>query len=87
MSFLVECFLERGLRQGIFQAVLVKDIFFAFSNLGFILVTQWGIFNRCSCWDMHGMRGLALPQVPEITDRLMKLVEVTFPLIVFGAMV
>ena len=60
-------------------------MFFGLSNIAIVMVTQWGIMNRCSCWDMWGLTGLHLPQIPEEIPGLMHFIRYEAPWIVFTA--
>jgi hypothetical protein len=67
--------------------VFSKDVFFALSNIAIVLITQWGILNRCSCWSMWGMTGLHLPQLPGVKPELMYFIRHEAPWIVFTAVI
>jgi hypothetical protein len=85
MSFVTGSLLERWLHKGMLWAVFWKDLFFAVATIGVILITQWGIMNRCSCWSMWGFTGLHLPQLPDVESELMTLIRQQAPWIVFMA--
>lgn len=77
--------MELWLRKYLFWAVFYKDLFFALSNIGIVIITQWGIMNRCSCWTMWGLTGLHLPQLPTVKPVLMNYIRRIAPWIVFMA--
>src|SRR5205807_1089849 len=85
LSFAIECMVERWLRKWLFWVVFCKDLFFALSNIGIVAITQWGIMNRCSCWDMWGLTGLHLPQLSEVKPELMRDIRHIAPWITFMA--
>ncbi|KAF2184313.1 hypothetical protein K469DRAFT_688793 [Zopfia rhizophila CBS 207.26] len=70
---------------GLFWIVFMKDTFFPLSNIALLIVYQWGSMNRCSCWDMWGLAGLVLPEMPEIKATLMSLIKLEFPWVILGA--
>ena len=82
LSFVIGSLLERWLRKGVFWVIFWKDMFFTVANIGIILITQWGIMNRCSCWSMWGLTGLNLPQSPAVKKELMELIREKAPWIV-----
>ncbi|KAF2117639.1 hypothetical protein BDV96DRAFT_643991 [Lophiotrema nucula] len=84
LSFALECVVERWM-QKIFWVVFWKDMFFALSTIILVLVTQWGIMNSCACWSMWGLRGLHLPQLPEVEPELMYYIRHVAPWITFMA--
>jgi hypothetical protein len=85
VSFAAEFVLERWLSERVFAAVFCKDIFITLCNIAMMLVIQWGILNRCSCWSMWGLAGVALPQLPEVKPELMYFIRHTAPWITFMA--
>lgn len=85
LSFLVECCFELWLSKGLFWAVFYKDLVATLTNIGVILITQWGIMNSCACWSMWGMRGLHLPQMSNVTPDLMYYTQQVAPWITFMA--
>lgn len=87
MSFVLECLFELLLDMTLFWSVFAKDIFCALSNIALIVVTQWGIMNRCSCWTMWGKRGLNLPHLPGVVSELMRDARHVAPWIVSTAII
>ncbi|CAI6338279.1 unnamed protein product [Periconia digitata] len=71
-SFILESLIEHWVREWRFWSVFTKDVFCALSNIAIVVVTQWGIMNRCSCWSMWGLAGLHLPHLPEVMPQLMR---------------
>ncbi|KAL5438409.1 hypothetical protein PMIN05_005771 [Paraphaeosphaeria minitans] len=84
-SFLLECGFELWLPKGLFSAVYCKDMVAALTNVGMIVITQWGIMNSCACWSMWGMRGLHLPQMLDVKRELMHYTRHVAPWITFMA--
>jgi hypothetical protein len=57
----------------------------AITNIGLVIITQWGIMNSCACWSMWGMRGLHLPQMSDTKPELMYYTQHVAPWITFMA--
>lgn len=67
----------------LFNATLLKDVLVTVATLTGIIVTQAGVFNRCSCYTIWGRTGLALPQMPDVAAILLQRVKTTYPAITF----
>ena len=67
----------------LFWATLVKDVLITVATLSGIIVTQAGVFNRCSCYTMWGRTGLALPQMPDVAATLLHRLETAYPAVTF----
>ena len=50
----------------LFSLTLIKDILATLTCIADIVLTQFGIFNRCACYTQWGRKCLALPQRPDI---------------------
>ncbi|KAH9223586.1 hypothetical protein DL95DRAFT_517706 [Leptodontidium sp. 2 PMI_412] len=66
-----------------FNFILVKDIIAAAATVTGVIVTQVGVFNRCSCFTRWGREGLALPQWSDVSDVLFRRINTTYPAISF----
>jgi hypothetical protein len=85
---MMQALCERRLQNGVlFQVLFWKDLFCALSNIAIIIVVQWGIMNRCSCWAGMGSTWVHLPQLREVKTELMYLIRHVAPFIVFAALV
>jgi hypothetical protein len=51
--------------------------------MGGIVVTQFGIFNRCDSYKRWGHVGLALPEMPDVAATLEQRIGTVYPAIVF----
>jgi hypothetical protein len=51
--------------------------------MGGIVVTQFGIFNRCDSYTRWGHFGLALPEMPDVAATLEHGIRTVYPAIVF----
>ncbi|OCK80882.1 hypothetical protein K432DRAFT_404298 [Lepidopterella palustris CBS 459.81] len=71
VSVIINCVLETCCTKYLFWLVFAKDVLSSFANIALLLVFQWGVMNRCSCWTMWGRRGLYLPQISWIRATLM----------------
>ena len=67
----------------LFWATLLKDVLITVTTLSGIIVTQAGVFNRCSCYTMWGRTGLALPQMPDVAAMLLHRLDTAYPAITF----
>jgi hypothetical protein len=85
LSFALGACLERWLKKWVFRAVFIKDTFIALANIGIVMITQWGIMNRCSCWAQWGRTGLHLPQMPEVKPELMHMTRHIAPWLVVAS--
>ncbi|CAO2658602.1 Nn.00g063250.m01.CDS01 [Neocucurbitaria sp. VM-36] len=82
LSTVVEIICERCLDRKLFWAIFWKDTLSALCSIAIILLVQWGIMNRCSCWSGWGSTGLHLPQMPEVKPELMYFIRHIAPWIV-----
>jgi hypothetical protein len=88
LSFSVEVACETMLKQRmLFWVVFWKDVAFAMMNIVIIIMVQWGIMNRCSCWSGWGSTWVHLPQLPAVKVELMYFIKHIAPWIVAAALV
>ena len=66
-----------------FYFTFVKDILITIATMGGIIVTQVGVFNRCSCYTLWGKVGLALPEVSWVAGTLVHRISTVYPAIAF----
>lgn len=67
----------------LFWATLLKDVVITVATLSGIIVTQAGVFNRCSCYTNWGRTGLALPWMPDVAATLLHRLDTAYPAITF----
>jgi hypothetical protein len=67
-----------------FWIVFSKDIMSTISNVFVILITQWGILNRCDSWTHWGKTGLKLVNIVEVHDVLLQRSKKKYPAIIFS---
>ncbi|KAG4438394.1 hypothetical protein IFR05_006100 [Cadophora sp. M221] len=66
-----------------FNFILIKDTIATAATVTGIIVTQVGVFNRCSCYTRWGRVGLALPQWNAVSDVLSTRIRTAYPAISF----
>lgn len=87
LSFIAETACEKMFKQRVlFWIVFGKDLLCALATIAIIIVVQWGIMNRCSCWSGWGSTWVHLPQLPEVKAELMHFIKDVAPGIVFAAL-
>ncbi|KAK3311854.1 hypothetical protein B0H66DRAFT_102708 [Apodospora peruviana] len=64
--------------------MFVKDTIMVLAAVTLVMVTQFGIFNRCDCYTLWGRAPLALPQIFEVKVALMDRIRLEWPLVTFG---
>lgn len=69
----------------LFWMTLVKDFLITVATMGGIVVTQIGVFNRCSCYTLWGRTGLALPERPDIAQTLFRRLNTVYPAVTFSS--
>jgi hypothetical protein len=89
LDYLLATFMTRlgyGGRNGgwWYEITFVKEFVMGSSALVVILVTQFGIFNRCDCFTLWGKVPLALPEIPEVKAVLMNKIAFEWPAVTFG---
>lgn len=85
LSFMVGTIIERFIDRRLFWAIFWKDTLSGLTNIAIVIVVQWGIMNRCSCWSGWGSTGVHLPQMDDVLPQLMYFIRHVAPWIVFGA--
>ncbi|KAL2038772.1 hypothetical protein N7G274_008530 [Stereocaulon virgatum] len=68
----------------LFCLTFAKDLIAAIATLGGIIVTMFGIFHQCDCYTLWGKTGLALPQMPDVADKLRNRIYNLYPGLAFG---
>ena len=68
-----------------FYGTLTKDILTAIGTLGWVILVNVGYLNRCDCYTMWGSVGLALPEMPQVADKLGHRINTTYPGIAFAS--
>ena len=66
-----------------FWFIFIKDLLATVATMGGIVTTQFGVFNRCSCYTMSGKTGLALPEITFVAGTLSHRIETVYPAIAF----
>lgn len=61
----------------------IKDLLTTIATMGGVIVTQVGVFNRCSCYTKWGRTGLALPQMPDVARVLFHRLTTAYPATTF----
>lgn len=70
-----------------FWIVFLKDVLATTLTVFGIIITQAGIFNRCSCWTKFGQVGLTLPQDPPTLAVLEHRIRREYLFIAFGSII
>ncbi|KAK3339926.1 hypothetical protein B0T25DRAFT_618629 [Lasiosphaeria hispida] len=81
LDFVVVFVREGGGAEGWwYEVTFVKDVVLGLAVVAEILVTQFGIFNRCDCFTLWGQVPLALPQIRQVAEVLMRRIAVEWPM-------
>jgi hypothetical protein len=89
LSFAFTCLLKRYSSshtynaKGRFWLTFVKDTLATVATMAGIVVTQFGIFNRCDSYTRWGHVGLALPEMPDVAATLEHRIGTVYLAIVF----
>lgn len=75
--------LNKKNRKRVFWTVGFKDLLITIATMGGVITTQFGVFNRCSCYTQWGRTGLALPETPHIAELLFHRLNTAYPAITF----
>ncbi|KAL8869000.1 MAG: hypothetical protein Q9174_004600 [Haloplaca sp. 1 TL-2023] len=68
----------------LFWSTFIKDLLVTVATvIGGIVVTVFGVFNRCSCYTNWGRTGLALPQRADLAELLEYRLDNVYPAILF----
>ncbi|KAK0704579.1 hypothetical protein B0H67DRAFT_673749 [Lasiosphaeris hirsuta] len=73
-----------GAEDGWYGVTFGKDVGMGLAVVVEIVVTQLGVLNRCDCFTLWGRVPLALPQIREVADVLMRRIAVEWPMVTFG---
>ncbi|MCJ1278237.1 hypothetical protein MMC21_006052 [Puttea exsequens] len=65
----------------LFWTTFTKDLAFTLATLMGVVLTQWGVMNRCACYTNWGRKGLALPQMPDVDKILYERINLHYWLI------
>jgi hypothetical protein len=65
-----------------FWCTFIKDAICAVSTVAIVTATEFGVYNRCSCYTLFGQTGLALPEMPEVARILERGLQRKYPLII-----
>ncbi|KAL8243712.1 hypothetical protein R6Q59_009970 [Mikania micrantha] len=66
----------------LFWLTFVKDLIIVAITCGLVIWTQFGAFNRCSCYTRNGMVGVQLPFMPAVHDILQSRLSSAYPAVV-----
>ena len=92
LAWLLSAALDSWLRRlespkALFFLSFLKDSVITAATVTTIVVTQIGIFNRCSCFTNWGRNGLALPQMPDVAKVLRRRMSTVYPAAAFTSIV
>ena len=68
-----------------FYGTLVKDILIAIVTVVWIIFVHVGYLNRCDCYTGWGRFSLALPEMPQVADKLSHRINTIYPGIAFAS--
>lgn len=74
---------NRDDQRKLFWTTSTKDLLITIAAMGGVVITQLGVFNRCSCYTRWGKTGLALPEMPDIAETLFHRLNTVYPAITF----
>ena len=81
-----EATLERNLEHKqklLFRWTVIKDVMVTIATLGGVIAVQVGVLNRCSCYTMWGLDGVALPGMPIVYEKLRHRLSTWYPGLAF----
>lgn len=67
----------------LFGWTVTKDAVVSIATLAGVIATQFGVFNRCSCYTMWGLHGVALPGMPIVYENLRHRLSTWYPALAF----
>ena len=67
----------------LFWTTGIKDLLITLGTMGGVVITQLGLFNRCSCYTLWGKTGLTLPEMPDTAETLFHRLNTAYPAITF----
>ena len=70
-------------RKLLFRWTMTKDVIITIATLGGVIAVQVGVLNRCSCYTMWGWRGVALPGMPIVYEKLRHRLSTWYPALAF----
>ena len=72
-------------RTRLFCLTFAKDILVTIATVGWVIVIHIGYLNRCVCYTMGGRVALALPEMPQIANKLSHRISTTYPGVAFAS--
>ena len=67
----------------LFRWTVIKDVIVTIATLGGVIAVQVGVLNRCSCYTMWGLDGVALPGMPIVYEKLRHRLNTWYPALAF----
>ena len=67
----------------LFRLTMMKDVIISIATLGGVIAVQVGVLNSCSCYAMWGLRGVALPGMPVVYEKLRHRLSTWYPALAF----
>ena len=67
----------------LFRWTVIKDVMVSIATLGGVIAVQVGVFNRCYCYTMRGLVGVALPGMPNVYEKLRHRLNTWYPGLAF----
>ena len=71
----------------LFRLTLTKDILVTIATVGWVIVVHVGYLNRCACYTMWGRVALALPEMPQVADKLSHRISTIYPGVVSASII
>lgn len=71
----------------LFWLTLIKDILITSATVAWVIVLHVGFLNRCDCYTKWGRVALALPEMPQIADKLSYRISTIYPGVAFVSIV
>lgn len=69
----------------LFYLTLTKDIFITGATVAWVIVVHVGYLHRCACYTRWGRVALALPEMPQVADKLSHRISTIYPGIAFAS--
>ena len=69
----------------LFYLTLTKDTLVTIATVGWVIVVHVGFLHRCACYTMWGRVALALPEMPQIADKLSHRISTMYPGFAFAS--
>ncbi len=67
-----------------FWVTFAKDVVTTLATMGCVVITQLGIFNRCSSYTLWGKTGLNLPELTPVAGTLVHNIATLYPALAFS---